>query len=362
MQRFLLLILIASLSIQGLSAQTELDSDSIGIWTIGEKIIPVPFDASIELQDILANTAAPNIHSAKQRRITGVENWNQFIEGANPWWEKYNEQLKKDFSVTVTADIINGVVVRYIVPNQLDPRLEQKLFIHLHAGGYVLLEGNAGIGEAIILASRSKIKVVSIDYSMPPANPFPASINDVEKVYRILLEDYSSKNIAIGGTSSGGGLALATIHKLKELNLDVPGAAFVGSGWVDLTKTGDTHYTNEGIDRITVTYDTWIKDAAYLYAGKEDLTNPYISPVYGDFDNFPPTYLVSGTRDLFLSDMARVHRKMKKEGVIADLNVYEGMSHAEYFMNPYLPESIQVYEELGKFLIQYLQPDFSIEH
>ena len=46
------------------------------------------------------------------------------------------------------------------------------------------------------------------------------------------------------------------------------------------------------------------------YANGRDLKDPLISPLYGDFKGFPPTYLVTGTRDLFLSDTVRVHRKL----------------------------------------------------
>jgi acetyl esterase/lipase len=122
-----------------------------------------------------------------------------------------------------------------------------------------------------------------------------------------------------------------------------------------LTKNGDSLYVNEGIDRKIVTYDGFITAAAKLYANGTDLKNPGLSPVYGDFSGFPPTMLVTGTRDLFLSLTVRVHRKMKAAGVVADLNVYEGLSHVEYFVVPDAPESIEVYSELKKFLKQYLQ-------
>lgn len=46
--------------------------------------------------------------------------------------------------------------------------------------------------------------------------------------------------------------------------------------------------------------------------------------MYGDLSGFPPTLLLSGTRDLFLSNTARVHRKLRQAGVPADLHVFEG--------------------------------------
>lgn len=49
-----------------------------------------------------------------------------------------------------------------------------------------------------------------------------------------------------------------------------------------------------------------------------------INSVYGDVSGFPPTLLMTGTRDLFLSNTVRVHRKLRQAGVQADLHVFEG--------------------------------------
>jgi acetyl esterase/lipase len=91
-----------------------------------------------------------------------------------------------------------------------------------------------------------------------------------------------------------------------------------------------------------------------LYAGDKSLKNPLISPIYGEFDYFPPTILFTGTRDMFLSDVARTHRKLRAAGVEADLHVYEGMSHAGYLIEPNSPESTNLYEELRAFVDRYV--------
>jgi len=91
-----------------------------------------------------------------------------------------------------------------------------------------------------------------------------------------------------------------------------------------------------------------------LYAGGHDLEDPLVSPVYGSFEGFPPTYLVTGTRDMFLSDTARTHRKLRAAGAVADLNVYEGVSHADYLVVPRSPEAQEIFTELGLFLEKHL--------
>ena len=197
--------------------------------------------------------------------------------------------------------------------------------------------------------------MLSIDYRQPPEHPFPAAVDDVVAVWKSLLKKRDAKSMALGGSSSGGGLVLASIHKFNGLGIPVPGALFAGTPWSDLTKTGDSYFTNEGVDNGLVSYEGVLEEAGKLYAGEHDLTNPLISPVYGDFKGFPPTYLVSGTRDLFLSNTVRVHRKLRAAGAVADLNVYEGFSHGDYLKVIDSPESEQVFAELAAFLLKYLK-------
>jgi acetyl esterase/lipase len=256
----------------------------------------------------------------------------------------------------VEADEVDGVTVFRVTPDKPAAEHSGNLFLHLHGGGYVLGGGNSSVTEAAAAAGIIGIAALSIDYRMPPDHPFPAAVDDVVAVYRHLLEKRGAKSIAIGGTSAGAGLAMAAVHKFIALGLETPGAIFAGTPWADLTKTGDTLYTHEGLDRVLVAYDGLVEAMAALYADGHDLKDPLISPIYGSFDGFPPTYLVTGTRDMFLSDTARSHRKLRAAGVVADLNVYEGFSHAEYLMVPTSPESREVFTEMGSFLAQHLQP------
>jgi acetyl esterase/lipase len=84
------------------------------------------------------------------------------------------------------------------------------------------------------------------------------------------------------------------------------------------------------------------------------LKDPLISPIYGDFDGFPPAILTSGTRDLVLSDTVRVHRKLRLAGVEAYLQVFEGMSHGQYLSAPSTPEVKEAFAEIVGFLDAHL--------
>jgi epsilon-lactone hydrolase len=94
-----------------------------------------------------------------------------------------------------------------------------------------------------------------------------------------------------------------------------------------------------------------------LYADGHDLTDPYLSPLFGDFTKgFPPTFLQSGTRDLLLSDTVRMHRKLLQAGVTADLHVWEAMPHGGFggiFGQP-TPEDQEMSETFVKFVDRHL--------
>ena len=122
-------------------------------------------------------------------------------------------------------------------------------------------------------------------------------------------------------------------------------------------------HTNEGHDRVLGGYDGLLGASAELYAGGRPLTDPLLSTVYGELNSLlPPTLLVSGTRDLFLSDIVRFHRKLIAAHAIAELHLFEGLSHAEHVQEPHLAEADDVYECLAKFASYHLHSTCNNTH
>jgi acetyl esterase/lipase len=226
--------------------------------------------------------------------------------------------------------------------------------LYVHGGGYVAGGGEAGLDEAILLAHYTGIKVVAVDYRMPPDHPFPAALDDAVAVWKQITRTTKPANVAIGGTSAGGGLALAIVLWLEQMHWPLPGAVFAGTPWADLTNSGDSARTNDGIDDDLSGDNELLLAAGKIYAGSENVQNPLISPLYGDFKGFPPTILITGTRDFLLSDTVRVHRKLREAGVVTDLNVFEAMSHGQYITVNDAQESREAYMEVAHFFGRYL--------
>jgi acetyl esterase/lipase len=144
------------------------------------------------------------------------------------------------------------------------------------------------------------------------------------------------------------------VLRAKDEKLPLPGAIAPGTPWADIDEIGDSYATNEWTDNVLVTWDGWLGRAAKLYANGHDMKDPQLSPIYGDFGRFPPTILTTGTRDLFLSNTVRTHRKLLRAGVVADLQVYEGKSHAQYDFDPNVPETKEAFTTIARFFERYL--------
>jgi acetyl esterase/lipase len=160
--------------------------------------------------------------------------------------------------------------------------------------------------------------------------------------------------MAIFGTSAGGALTLSMVLRAKQEGLPLPAAIASGTPMSDLTGRGDSFGTNGMLDNVLVAYGVSCDKRAALYANGHDLTDPLLSPVYGDMHGFPPTILTTGTRDLLLSNTVRVHRKLRAAGVDAALQVFEGQSHAQYMRDPSAPEAKEAFGEIALFLDRHL--------
>ncbi len=307
-------------------------------------------DVSPQMQALIGGPYPPHFNADPKN----AAEWKELINQRSALVIKGIPSLKDKLGVTVTPTKMAGVDVFVVTPNKLNPKNKNRLLMHIHGGGYVFGPGEAALPEAMLLASFGGYKVVSVDYRMPPDHPYPAAMDDSMAVWKELLKNNKSKNMAVFGTSTGGAMTLALVLRAKNEKVALPAAIAPGTPWSDIAKIGDTYETNEWVDNVLVTWDGWLGRAALLYAAGRDLKDPQLSPIYGDFANFPPTILTSGTRDLFLSNTVRTHRKLRRAGVIADLNVYEGQSHAQYGFNPDAPETKEAFTDIAKFFDHHL--------
>ena len=315
------------------------------------RIVPVPQDVGPAAQALVA---APYRLPAWNANPASAEEWRVLVkklaDAALPGLAKARAML----GVTMEPTTIGGVKGFIFTPKTMPDAHRNQLIINVHGGGYVYGPGESGTAEAMLMAAYGGYKVIEFDYRMPPDAPYPAAMDDAMAVWKAALSMQDPSRMAIVGTSTGGGMTLAMILRAKQEGLALPAAIAPGTPWADLTETGDSYKTNEWLDNVLVSYSGYLSHAAALYANGHDLKDPQLSPIYGDFHGFPPTILTTGTRDLFLSNTVRTHRKLRKTGVVADMQVFEGFSHAQYLFDPAAPETKEAFEEITAFFDRYL--------
>lgn len=316
---------------------------------VPSKALGIPSTVSEELAKVMASPI-PTISTPKT-----TDQWLALQKQLDTARTEKTNQIAAALGAKIREIKIAGVTCYRVDPKEVPESNQGRLLVHLHGGAYVLGSGIGAAQEAVLVATVCKTPAISVDYRVPPKHPFPAALEDSVAVWKELIQTYKPGKMALFGTSAGGGLTLATVLKLKELSVALPAVLFVGTPASDITKTGDSYYANADVDNGLGRYEGFIEDSLKLYAGERDLKDPYLSPVYGDMTGFPPTVLISGTRDLLLSNTVRVHRKLRESGVQSELHVYEGQSHADYLRSYPSPEAQDAMREIAIFFDRALR-------
>ncbi len=228
---------------------------------------------------------------------------------------------------------------------------EKGIILQLHGGGYYLDMNNSYRDMAVQYMDVSGgMDVLTIDYRVAPACPYPAALEDALEAYQWILEQgYGGSDIVVAGDSAGGGLGLALCLYLRDNNMPMPRCIITMSAWADLTCTGASYEDKFDIDPVF----GGTKDSVVFqneYYRNDSPENPYISPVFGEFEGFPPMLMQVGDCEMLLSDTVTVSDKAKAAGVEVSMHIYPGMFHIfQKGMNMY-PESKLAWDEIREFL------------
>lgn len=223
--------------------------------------------------------------------------------------------------------------------------------LQLHGGGYIGKMRNVYRSFAKYYSDmRGGIKVLTIDYRVAPEDPYPAALEDAVTAYKWLMGlGYKGSDIIVAGDSAGGGLALALAMYLKDNSINLPAAMVLMSPWTDLTASGSSYETNYELDPLFGnTRESMIYNGEYIGSNEPD--NPYISPLFGDFNGLMPMLFQAGSVEMLLSDSVDAAKKAEEAGCSVKLNVYEGMFHVFQMALDLLPESKQAWQEVKEFI------------
>lgn len=275
--------------------------------------------------------------------------------GVPLFMKPFLERDKELFPVDQQDEHIGGVHVYVYVPKSgVAAMNEHRVLINLHGGGFSGCWPGCAELESIPISALMQIKVVTVDYREGPEYKFPAASEDVASVYGELLKSYKARNIGIYGCSAGGGLTAMSMAWFQTHGLPTPGAIGIycasagGFG-------GDAAYTASPLGEARMPPASAPGPMTFGYFSTAKPDDPLVSPIDSPeiLAKFPPTLLITGTRDFAVSGALYTHEQLVKQGVDAELHVWEGLFHG-FFYNADVPESRDAFKVMIKFFDSHL--------
>lgn len=228
---------------------------------------------------------------------------------------------------------------------------------YFHGGGFVVGSVDIFDGLTRSLANATNAIVVSIDYRLAPAHPYPAAVNDCYAATKWVAENAASiggdpSKIVVAGDSAGGNLSAAVALKARDEGTPTLAAQIMYYPAVDLT---DTPYESKRnfMDGYGLSSASGQKFEEAYVAGA-DATDPYLSPVRAEnLSNLPPALIVTGGFDPLTGSAQAYAEKLKASGVAVTAVNYPDIIHG--FMSVKLfPQRGEALKETNNFLLQAL--------
>jgi acetyl esterase len=226
------------------------------------------------------------------------------------------------------------------------------ILVYFHGGGYVIGNLDTHDSPCRALTNRASCLVVSADYRLAPEHKFPAAIEDAYATTQWFAKNANRLNgdanrIAVGGDSAGGNLAAAVclmardkggpelryqilIYPITNLaSFDTDSYRDHAEGYM-LTGEGMVYYRDHYINR------------------KEDLKNPYVSPLLADdLSGLPPALMIAAEYDVLKDEGKAYVDRLQQSGVPVDYRLCDDMIHAFFNMAGVVDRTQDAYNDIA---------------
>ncbi|MCB0994899.1 MAG: alpha/beta hydrolase [Acidimicrobiales bacterium] len=239
----------------------------------------------------------------------------------------------------------NGVPCAWVEPSAA---ANGSVVLFFHGGGYIWMSPRTHAPLMAALADASGARFLGVHYRRAPEHPYPAAVDDAVSAYAwVLGTGVRPDQIVLAGDSAGGGLAIATLVALRDLDMPLPAGATVISPWVDLAVAGDTA---DSIDDPVVSGDA-LRMMAEVYLAGADPRSPTASPLHADLSGLPAIQIQVGTRESLLADARRLAQHARDCGVDTELVEHRDVIHMWVVFDPTIPESVDAIGRVARFVV-----------
>lgn len=267
------------------------------------------------------------------------------LEKERAQWEEQAASQPIPSRIVTENETISGVSCLWLHPQENSK--DKGIILYCHGGGLISGSILTHRNFSANIVEATGHSVLLVDYRLLPENRFPAPLDDIVTVYKSLAsrEGICPEGITFGGDSSGGGLALSALIQLRDEGIDLPSKVFTLSGVFDMTMSGDSMKADPLKEPFLRLEELKKWQSTYF----ENMDSPLLSPLFSDLSRLPPSLILVGSDELWLSDSIRIHEKLQREGNESKIRIWKSMTHV-WAMDPNLNESGEALNEIRAFI------------
>ena len=196
---------------------------------------------------------------------------------------------------------------------------------YFHGGAYINQPNTQQTTMAARTAKETGSEVVLMVYPKEPVYDCEEAYDRCLAYYRSYLENNDCGKIVFMGDSAGGGLALGLAEALRDQGDTCPEELILISPWVDVTLSNSD--IKDYVDLDPMLGIDGLRRMGEVWANGLDMTDPRVSPIYGDLSGLGRVTLTTGTWEVLYPDSLLLAEKLKQAGVDCNLIIGERMIH-----------------------------------
>lgn len=284
--------------------------------------------------------------------------------------EDFRKNLDKKFSCGILPNHVECSEQNYanVQCDVLIPEIYSlhRIMIYVHGGSFVGGSRAAWRGFCSSLAAATSCRIVVPEYRLAPAYAFPASVEDLQGVFRNVFTEeqvscsldsstegktQESPEIIVAADGSGASQALALVLSLRERYRSCIKQIILFSPWLSLSPNSALIKNKKARDEILSSEALRRSGDIYTYSG--NLENPMVSPMFMTeeaLENFPPVFIQMGEKEILLDDVKTFQQILKKAGNVCELDVWPDMMFMFQMADEYLADSHLAVERVGKLV------------